>query len=209
MSQSQVIFSTGLAVQPGLGGMLYAAGIHDLGVRALIEAVVEAAKKEAPAIVAGIGVSYASPEAEAARAATGRVEVASLTANKALLLGALAAAGVETAEVQYSGDGDSGGVEDVDFTPVSVDVNDKKAMLLNVAYGWTGDRFVRVSIDKQSLENALSVFVDGPLLDHFGHSGYENNEGGGGTAIFVVKAGTITLNHYDYIIERDESDHVL
>ncbi len=205
----QVIFSSGMDNQPELADALDAAGVSDQGVRALIQALVETVKKESPAIIAGLGASYPSAEAEASRAATGRVEVASLTANKALLLGALAAAGVETAEVQYSGDGDSGGVEDVDFTPVSVDVNDKKAMLLNVAYGWTGDRFVRVSIDKQSLENALSVFVDGPLLDHFGHSGYENNEGGGGTAIFVVKAGTITLNHYDYIIERDESDHVL
>lgn len=207
MSQSQVIFSTGLAVQPGLGGMLYAAGIHDLGVRALIEAVVEAAKKEAPAIVAGIGVSYASPEAEAARAATGRVEVAVLAANKAILMGALAAAGVKIASVQYDGNGDSGGVEDVDLAPKPGE--DQKTILLAVSYGWLRERFVTMSIKQMDLESALSAFVDGDLISHFGHSGYENDEGGGGEAVFDVEKGTITLNHYDYIIERDESDHVL
>jgi hypothetical protein len=207
-TMSTVIFSTGLHSQPALAGLLDAAGVTDQDLRALCTTVVETAKKEAPAILAGIGAGYNGPESYSQREAIHRVDVALLDANKQLLLSALRSAGVENVRVQYEGMGDSGGIEDIDFSPSGVYVKGKNTIVISTNYGWNQDPSVSVSIKKMDLENGLADFAE-RLVSHFGHGGYENNEGGGGEVIFNVMNDRIDVEHYYNIIEREETNHAL
>ena len=101
---------------------------------------------------------------------------------KADSLKALRELGATHVSVSYSGYGDSGQIEDV--------VVHKDDELVTIP----DDIFHRLS------EAAWAIIA----LDH---SGFENNEGGGGEITWDVTAGKIHLSHYDNYVTTEESEH--
>lgn len=144
------------------------------------------------------------------------MRAAEVQANKTILMRALAAVGAERAVVSYEGDGDSGGVESVSITPISAlqAAESRKVVLVSVDFEWYRGRDTHVVVRQHSLLNGLSSFVDGALLGHLGHSGYENNEGGYGEVTFTVDltkkgGGTIDVAHSDRVVETVDTTHTL
>lgn len=101
--------------------------------------------------------------------------------------------GVTSVSVDYSGSGDSGGIDGVVFMK-----EDKifDAMDLYKDAGHTDD-------SPQDLENAVSDLAMG-LVEHQ-HGGWENNNGGGGEVIFDVQNERVEVNHYDWYMEAATS----
>ena len=134
-----------------------------------------------------------------------------MAANKKSLLSVMAAHGVEKAVVSYAGGGDSGGVEEIDLPDEG---DDAETALLHYAFRYhNSNKSAFIYVRFSDLGQALSEFTEGDLLDHFGHSGYENNEGGFGVAKFFPKGllgdGEVLLEHSDYIQETEDYEHAL
>ena len=108
------------------------------------------------------------------RAAEQRVET------RAALLTGLRALGVTSVEVQYEGYGDSGNVEDVVVTPVSITLTDELRRRVE-DFGW-------------DFAYALSP-------------GFENNEGGYGELTWSLESDKIDVSHSNRYIETDTTDH--
>ena len=99
--------------------------------------------------------------------------------DRAELLAALRALGVEEIEACYDGYADSGNVQGIAVTPDSVTLGD--------------------------LEPRLSDFVWGMAYDL--HPGFEVNDGGEGTLTWTVVEDRIDLDHADFYTARDEYCH--
>jgi hypothetical protein len=133
-----------------------------------------------------------------------------MAANKELILSALKAAGVTSATVEYEGDGDSGGVTDTDFQRVSgceKDLSFFLAYLIRAEYGWKKESEFSIYIRRCGVCDAVQEFAECDMVSYFGHSGYENNDGGRGTVTFDVERGSIKLEHSDYIMETEDYEH--
>ncbi|OBS08944.1 hypothetical protein Thpro_022061 [Acidihalobacter prosperus] len=68
-------------------------------------------------------------------------------------------------------------------------------------------------VESIPLEDFLSYFTE-CLINHFGHDGYEIDEGGRGTITFISPCeefpeGVIELEHSDNIIETVDYSHEL
>jgi hypothetical protein len=134
----------------------------------------------------------------AQRAETKRGTVA---INKPRILEALAAAGVTRVEMRYDGEGDSGGVEQIQcYGADGASLDIPETMVAMHEQGWRDqpdhDRSMR-------LADALECF----LLDviECAHDGWENNEGAFGNIAIDVAGGLVELSHSDRILSTVDS----
>jgi hypothetical protein len=99
----------------------------------------------------------------------------------------LCGAGVHKVTVSYSGCGDEGRADSVDFIDSTDNLMDEERL--------PGD------LNRKNLSE---------LLEGFAPEGYENNEGGYGTVTFIVEAGVIRIEHnwYETISNADEPREV-
>jgi hypothetical protein len=95
---------------------------------------------------------------------------------RARLLAELRALGATTLEAEYDGYGDSGNVEAITTVP---DLPEVDAVPGLADFLWS--------------------------VAYAEHSGFENNEGGGGTVAWDLVADRIDLDHYDNVVERVHS----
>lgn len=143
-----------------------------------------------------------------------------LAANRDACLAAMAHVGAQFASVEYAGSGDSGEGVDV-YAYADVDRRQLVAMpLLKPDVGmlvglqrWeTGHPFGRLVVHgavhkRMALQDALELLCD-QAIDHFGHAGFENNDGGRG-AMSLSSSEGLTLEHSDYYTESNDYIHTL
>lgn len=144
-----------------------------------------------------------------------------LAANRDACLAAMAHVGAQFASVEYAGSGDSGeGVDvyayaDVDrrqlvATPVLL--KPEVGMLVGSQRWETGYPFGRLVVHgavhkRMALQDALELLCD-QAIDHFGHTGFENNDGGRG-AMSLSSSEGLTLEHSDYYTVSNDYSHTL
>lgn len=129
--------------------------------------------------------------------------ILALSINTKIILDAMEAAGAETISVEYEGSGDSGGVEDVSFTPaieagVEVDLWVERSTW-DATQGWQAV-FNRYRVQLSDAAKMLSENITGK---HF--AGYENNSGGRGSITFS-KAQPFAQVEHVYYDEDSDSD---
>lgn len=132
-----------------------------------------------------------------------RREDALLSRNKALVLGALEAAGVARVEVEFDGGGDSGQIESVrarDADGAEVELPDDRLALCLVDGPGSEPR----SGDHSPVE-AIETLVYGALACR--HGGWENNEGGYGTVLFDVADRSMRLEMHERVVETVFAAH--
>lgn len=100
------------------------------------------------------------------------------------LLNYLGALGIKRLTVHYSGSGDSGQTDDISTEPAN------RNMILDEKFEDT-DR---------ELKDIIDEFAWGAIEDNEG--GFYNNDGGQGSIIFDVKNRTITMEHYNNVVEQ-------
>lgn len=145
-----------------------------------------------------------------------------LLTRKSFILEHLAALGIDYVEVEYSGSGDSGQVDNVagyrrksDDSYEKADVN--APLSPEVVPLLVSRRLLDEPMDEMS--KALEDFCY-DALDHVNASDWCNNDGGGGKmTIFVVDgedeygderpAGTIHFEHYYNVVHRVDEDYEL
>ena len=135
---------------------------------------------------------------------------AAIRHNKRIIMEAMKRLGITQAVVTYDGEGDSGGIEDVQIEG-GEGAADETLVLVRVIsrYRFSDDhsmtRITEIFEGSESnFEDVISEFAD-DLIDHAGHGGYENNEGGYGEVTIVAPddddpEGLITVDHNDRII---------
>lgn len=129
--------------------------------------------------------------------------------NKRELLAALRAAGAASAEVTYSGYGDSGDIDSAcAYCSDSVELKlegriDFTVKQISARGETTGSR----TIESMGLEDALKDFAYDVLETR--HGGWELHEGAGGKLTINVEAGCFTLAHNDFYTEVDHTESEL
>jgi hypothetical protein len=123
---------------------------------------------------------------------------AALRANIALFAEALSVHGITEVTATYAGSGDSGDTFDVGVSPSGAELPTGTVCLWRMGYGG------EVEPEAMPYEAAVEYLTD-LAIDVTGHSGYENNSGGGGDFVVDVRASAARLDHYD-IVEAHE-DH--
>lgn len=125
--------------------------------------------------------------------------------NKAQLVEALKTAGIASAIVEYSGEGDDGGHYDFAYTP---DLKIDTPITIKVLTGeFVDGKWKHCEVEKSMpMDDALGNFLDELLTQH-GHDGYENGDGGGGTLTINVQENSYLLEHYDNIVQQESSSH--
>lgn len=119
--------------------------------------------------------------------------------------------GLASATVEYSGSGDSGDAEYVEWEPLDGNTDEKaRAYKRTIAQPTSrfdeklGEWVTRTEEVDIDLEHLLLDFTN-RVVSHY-HSGYENNDGGSGNVYFNVNAGTVNLHHEDYYTESSSTD---
>lgn len=125
-------------------------------------------------------------------------------ANKAAILGALAAGGVLQVVVSFDGYGDSGQIEDVVARAGEAEAALPAVQVQLSAPAWGCDH---VETRSKPLTEAIEHFVYDTLADL--HPGWENSDGASGTFTFDVVAQTVTLDHGDRYIAVETTTHIL
>lgn len=134
---------------------------------------------------------------EAASPVPGTADEA-IIANKQLLMDALRAAGGKRAQIDYSGDGDSGQVNDVVVEP-AIPLAREVPFFASSSTFEGGAWQVTYKQVALSLQHALEAFAYDVVTKH--HDGYENGDGGSGEVIFDCESGGVLLEHRDYYVE--------
>ena len=144
-----------------------------------------------------------------------------LAANRDACLAAMAHIGAQFASVEYAGSGDSGDGFEV-FVSADVDRRQRLAtpllrsevgMLFALQRWEKGNPFGRLVVygteltKRMALQDALELLCD-QAIDHFGHSGFENNDGGRGEMSLSSSEG-LTLEHSDYYTASNDYSHTL
>jgi len=143
-----------------------------------------------------------------------------LAANRDACLAAMAHIGVRVASVEYAGSGDSGDASEV-FAFADVDRRQQVATpllrsevgMLYALQRWElGNPFGRsvvygTEFKRMALQEALELLCD-QAIDHFGHSGFEDNDGGRGQMYLSSNEG-LTLEHTDYYTDSTDYSHTL
>ena len=124
--------------------------------------------------------------------------------NKATILEAMQKAGVQSAIVEYTGEGDSGNGVDVSVEggfPLAMDI-EVSIVVVNSTWDADARRWESMESTKTtSLAEALEQMADDLIELH--HSGYENNDGGGGSITFDAQAESVSYEYYHYYVERE------
>lgn len=131
-----------------------------------------------------------------------RVLTACIAVNKARLMPVLAAAGVATVEIFYCGEGDDGGIDeiqchDADNQPVAL----PGVQISMQSCNWNGEQ---VSEHDWGLADGIEAFALDIIESRY--AGWENNEGATGRIVFNVGADTIELEHGTKTITYDHAD---
>lgn len=142
-------------------------------------------------------------------------EATLLSGNAAMIARAMRSAGAKKLEMSYEGSGDSGDVVDISILD-GADIPIKNDTLPNVEislvkrrYDEATDKWIDVvSSEACSFDVAASYLLD-DVIEHFDHSGYENNDGGRGTLTLDAVTGELELEHSDYYTESNTSFHSL
>lgn len=119
--------------------------------------------------------------------------------NRSMLLIALKAQGVADVRYVYSGEGDSGGMEEITFfdaegEPIEDSLTDHRVLFAQFVPGWQSSTRPEKSSEAQlvlnemDLEGAAIELLDS-VINLTGHAGYENNEGGHGVVTLFVEDG--------------------
>lgn len=132
--------------------------------------------------------------------------------NKKRLNVALAAAGVATAVVTYSGNGDSGSMDNPSFhDDAGKDRSPPEDLIdrLLVLSSWDYERSQTVSsirIDRRPLCAAFEDFAGDVVDSRWG--GWENNDGASGELTFTVNdaGGTVKLEHTNYFTDSETDE---
>jgi hypothetical protein len=137
-----------------------------------------------------------------------------LVFNKNAIAAAFVLCGVECATAEYSGSGDDGSGTDVAFsgsedsTYLEAVVTLKRVQGVYDASRQGDDRWSYKIVEMEmDLEEAMKVFTD-DVIENFGHSGYENGDGGCGT-VELFATGKLEYSHSDYITELDTTTYEL
>ncbi len=135
---------------------------------------------------------------------------AAIRHNKRVIMEAMKRLGITHAVVTYDGEGDSGGIEDLQIEG-GEDAADETLVLVLICCFLHDEVLVSETWegDQRDFNDAISEFADG-LIDHAGHRGYENNEGGYGEVTIVAPdddnpEGLITVDHHDRIITTENT----
>lgn len=121
--------------------------------------------------------------------------------NKAVLIAALAAAGITTVIVTFDGGGDSGQIESIVARTGDCDV-ELPDTLVELARADFHDEEIRRTT--APLPDAIESFCYDVLESK--HGGWENNEGGFGEFTFNVAAGTVIFD-FNYRIQQSENHY--
>lgn len=135
-----------------------------------------------------------------------------LSHNLALIVQVLRQNNLASLTIDYAGSGDSGDTFDVAVFDVHGNQGDLPGteltgMHARRSYGPAPAYPVTIVAEQATRARPFADFLEDfhcMVLSMDGKDGYENNEGGGGTLTITIE-GTCTLEHYDYIIEREES----
>jgi len=129
-------------------------------------------------------------------------------ANVVTLAVFLSAHRVASCAIEYRGSGDSGESEEQTFEPLDGDDVSEAAANSKLPYvdfqqGWLSEPAVAKS-KESDVESFLSELLDQALRVN-NHSGYENNDGGGGT-LTIFADGHWKHEHFDNVV-TEEYDH--
>lgn len=135
-----------------------------------------------------------------------------LTHNLALMVEVLLTHNLASLTIEYAGSGDSGDTFDVTAfdsqgNPQSLPYAPVLGKCVRRVSSGAPNYTVTETAEDATEPRPFSSFVEDvhcAVLEREGKSGFEDNQGGGGTFTLDV-SGACTLDHYDYIIERDES----
>lgn len=133
-------------------------------------------------------------------------QTAAMEANIATLAVFMSMHQIASCAIEYTGSGDSGETEEQTFAPVSGDEVAPDALTKPIPYvcyasTYFADKPSTVNISELSVEDFLSRLLD-QVISVSGHSGWENNDGGGGT-LNVQSDGKWTLEHYDNVVHQE------
>lgn len=131
-----------------------------------------------------------------------------LTKMKNSLLVSLKAHGVERVVASYEGGGDSGCVEGIEASPLSVDLEAVQVTLPVIGVGYLEGKWQEVEQDRaMSLRDAVMEFTYAALRAHY--PGWENNEGGRGEVTIDVEGGAARLDHTVFYTDSNDYAHDL
>jgi hypothetical protein len=131
---------------------------------------------------------------------------------KRVIFDAMEKNGIKKLDITYYGGGDSGDI--TEMAPVFQDsavhqeleqirIDQYPEIHRNYSNGsWVNHPGMSNVTIKQAAEN-----LTWEVIALAGHSGWENNEGGGGTFTLDKSEKKIFLEHYDNIVEQDYSNH--
>jgi hypothetical protein len=131
--------------------------------------------------------------------------------NKQALARAMRAAGLASVEVTYSGSGDSGQIDEVEFDPPGVDARTHHVLVARMHYRWDEERCCGANeplFEELSLADAAETLCD-QAITLCDHDGYENGDGGSGTFTLQAADAAAELDHRDYYTESLSSVHPL
>ena len=130
--------------------------------------------------------------------------------NRKVLLDLLHRLNVTEVTIEYEGGGDSGSVTNIHVVPAGLKPPPLQETLtiqrVTTAYK-NGQVHHGLREETVTLENALDDFVMSWVDMH--HSGWENNEGGSGTATIDPKNDNFNLEHRTYYTETSYHDYAL
>jgi hypothetical protein len=134
-----------------------------------------------------------------------------LKETKDVIIKSLSEVGAVTAEAQYSGGGDSGQVDTVTAFSKDggeVDITDEMVTVEMFSSSFVDTNWVETLKPKTiSLKEAIEDFAT--TWVYMNHGGYENNEGGQGTCVFIVDRNEVELLHEDNEVITHHSGHTL
>jgi hypothetical protein len=121
------------------------------------------------------------------------------SANKAAVFDALATAGINTVNVTFDGEGDSGQIENI-LADGSAEIPEIQVELQQTGWG-TG----KIDSSQSTLREAIETLCYDYLSQE--HDGWENNDGAFGEFIFSVAAKTIELEFNGRFSDVHTSSH--
>lgn len=131
--------------------------------------------------------------------------------NKHALAAAMRAIGFTSVVVTYTGDGDSGQIDEIGFQPPDIEEGLNKAVVAQMRYRWDEERHCGGSelvFEEMHLGSIAEALCD-TAISLGGHDGYENNDGGCGEFTLQASDASAVLEHTDYYTESDTSTHEL
>lgn len=148
---------------------------------------------------------------EVANEATG---ASGLSAWEALLAyrDALVAAstGLAKLELRYSGSGDEGSTDEIEWEPQGIRLDDLFVEALNLDLQWHpagGWRYIPTPA-RRGVGDVLEAMAD-LAISVSGHDGYEVSDGGFGLLRLDLSTGELTLEHHDCYVASTKSFHDL